>query len=130
MMKFVMGVAAAALMALGLGGHAQAFVAKPIAVEALTDAATPVAMCGRTCRSGGRYIPGPPDVCYQNGLEYCGPSRGPGGPPPGPGVYVAPGVGIGVGPGGPGVYVAPQRPCRTFWVQRPDGSMRQVTRCD
>ena len=37
---------------------------------------TPVAMCGRTCRSGGRYIPGPPSVCAEEGLNYCGSSRG------------------------------------------------------
>src|SRR5215204_7605065 len=45
-------------------------------------AATPVAMCGFSCRGGGRYIPGPPGVCYARGLNYCGPSRGYGGPPP------------------------------------------------
>lgn len=63
-----------------------------------------VAMCGRSCRSGGRYVQGPPQVCAEVGLNYCGPSgggygrRGPpvgydrgydrgygyGGPPPGP----------------------------------------------
>jgi hypothetical protein len=38
-------------------------------------AAEPVAMCGYTCRNGGRYIPGPPSVCYREGLEFCGSSR-------------------------------------------------------
>lgn len=37
---------------------------------------TPAAMCGYTCRSGGRYIPGPPSVCAEEGLQYCGSSRG------------------------------------------------------
>lgn len=36
---------------------------------------TPVAMCGNTCRGGGRYIPGPPNVCEEEGLQYCGSSR-------------------------------------------------------
>ena len=40
-----------------------------------TSPAEPAAMCGYTCRSGGRYIPGPPSVCYREGLEYCGSSR-------------------------------------------------------
>jgi len=40
----------------------------------------PVAMCGRSCRSGGRYIPGPPSVCYEEGLNYCGSSRDAGPP--------------------------------------------------
>ena len=39
------------------------------------SAAQPVAMCGYSCRSGGRYIPGPPSVCYEEGLRYCGSSR-------------------------------------------------------
>jgi hypothetical protein len=39
----------------------------------LTDAEA--AMCGRTCLGGGRYIPGPPEVCAAAGLAYCGPSR-------------------------------------------------------
>ena len=35
----------------------------------------PVAMCGYSCRNGGRYIPGPPGVCAEEGLRYCGSSR-------------------------------------------------------
>lgn len=92
----------------------------------------PAAMCGRTCRNGGRYIPGPPDVCYQEGLEYCGSSRG--GPPPRePGVGIGipgTGLGIGVGPGGAGVYVAPPQNCRTITVERDDGTVRRIRRCD
>jgi hypothetical protein len=124
-----LGFAAATLLTLGFGaGTADAFVARPATADVFAGSfVTPVAMCGRTCRGGGRYIPGPPEVCYQNGLEYCGPSRG---PAPGAGVYVAPGVGIGIGPGGPGIYVATQPRCRTVWVERWDGSMRRVTRCD
>ena len=37
--------------------------------------AQPAAMCGYSCRSGGRYIPGPPGVCADEGLRYCGSSR-------------------------------------------------------
>lgn len=44
-------------------------------------AAQPAAMCGYSCRSGGRYIPGPPSVCYEEGLRYCGSSRDRGPPP-------------------------------------------------
>jgi hypothetical protein len=35
----------------------------------------PAAMCGYTCNRGGRYIPGPPSVCAEEGLRYCGSSR-------------------------------------------------------
>ena len=62
----------------------------------ITSAAE-AAMCGRSCNSGGRYFPGPPSVCADNGLNYCGSSRGRGGG----GAVVAPGVVI--GPGGVGV---------------------------
>ncbi len=41
---------------------------------------SPVAMCGYSCRSGGRYIPGPPGVCADEGLNYCGSSRDAGPP--------------------------------------------------
>jgi hypothetical protein len=73
---------AAGLLALGLGaGAAEAGMNRLVPAEALglDGAATPVAMCGYSCRSGGRYIPGPPSVCYAEGLRYCGSSRG--GPP-------------------------------------------------
>src|SRR5688500_2210508 len=57
---------------------ASAFGARPApaATFGLESGVTPVAMCGYTCRRGGRYIPGPPEVCYARGLEYCGSSRG------------------------------------------------------
>ena len=104
------GFAAATLLTLCFGvGGANAFVAAPALTGISADSlATPVAMCGRTCRNGGRYIPGPPEVCYQHGLEYCGSSRGGGGGGPAPGVGIGipgTGIGIGVGPGGVGVGV-------------------------
>jgi hypothetical protein len=40
------------------------------------------------------------------------------------------GIGVGVGPGGGGVYVAPGGNCRTITVQRDDGSVRRIRRCD
>jgi hypothetical protein len=132
------GLVSIALLTLGIGASgAEALVAAPFAALSTANSIiTPAAMCGRSCRSGGRYIPGPPDVCYQNGLEYCGSSRdaGPGpGYGPGPGVVVpvpGGGVGIGVGPGGPGLYVAPGGNCRTITVERDDGSVRRIRRCD
>jgi hypothetical protein len=89
------------------------------------SSAAEAAMCGRSCNSGGRYFPGPPSVCADNGLNYCGSSRGGGG---------GGGVGVVVGPGGVGV-VGP-RPygggdnCRTVTIQRDDGSVRRIRRCD
>jgi len=123
-----LGFVAAALLTLCFGaGSADAFIASPALTDSAGSLVTPAAMCGRTCRGGGRYIPGPPEVCYQNGLEYCGSSRG---PAPGPSVVVPVpgGGGIGVGPGG--VYVAPGGNCRTITVQRDDGSVRRIRRCD
>jgi hypothetical protein len=126
----------AALLTLCFGaGSANAFVASPVLTGISADSlATPVAMCGRTCRNGGRYIPGPPDVCYQRGLEYCGSSRGGGGGGGGGGgvgvVIPGTGVGVGVGPGGAGVVVGPGSNCRTITVQRDDGSVRRIRRCD
>ena len=112
-------------------GSAQAFVGAPIPLDAATaSAATPVAMCGRSCQGGGRYIPGPPEVCYERGLNFCGPSRGPA-RSPGVGVYVpGTGIGIGVGPGGAGVVVAPGANCRTITIRGDDGSFRRIRRCD
>jgi hypothetical protein len=112
-----------ALLTMGLGlSSAEAFVAQPSLLGTqIESAATPAAMCGRTCRSGGRYIPGPPSVCDQNGLEYCGPSRDRG-PPPAVVVRPVPGVQL----------VVPQgrRDCRTITTRRPDGSVVTVRRCD
>jgi hypothetical protein len=115
------------ILALGLSG-AEAFVAKPIPPEpAIESAVLPAAMCGYTCRSGGRYIPGPPEVCYDRGLEYCGPSRD-----RGPSVVVPL-----PGGGGVGIY-GRDRPrseefgsrCRTVTIERDDGSIRRIRRCD
>ena len=133
-----LGFVSATLLTLCFGaGSANAFVAGPALSGLSADPlVTPVAMCGRTCRNGGRYIPGPPDVCYERGLEYCGSSRGGGGGGGGGGVGVVipgTGIGIGVGPQGGGVYVAPGGGggnCRTITVQRDDGSVRRIRRCD
>jgi len=100
-------------LVLGLsGGSASAFGAGPGSPEALgiTPSVTPVAMCGYTCRHGGRYIPGPPQVCYDRGLEYCGSSRG--------------GGDYGFRDGGYGGG------CRTITIERDDGSVRRIRRCD
>src|SRR5215218_2555880 len=76
------GLATAMLIGLGLGS-AEAAATRSISPETLGlgPMSTPAAMCGYSCRSGGRYIPGPPGVCYARGLNYCGSSRG-WGPPP------------------------------------------------
>ena len=100
-------------LVLGLGGgSASAFVAGPGLPEAIgvAPSVTPAAMCGYTCRHGGRYIPGPPQVCYDRGLEYCGSSRG--------------GGGYGFRDGGYGGG------CRTITIERDDGSVRRIRRCD
>jgi hypothetical protein len=126
-----LGFVAAALLTLCLGaGSASAFVAGPALTGISADSlVTPAAMCGRTCRGGGRYIPGPPEVCYQRGLEYCGSSRGGGGG--GVGVVVpGTGIGVGVGPQGGGVVVGPGRSCRTVTTRRPDGSVTTVRQCN
>ena len=125
-----LALASAILLAAGFGAtRAEAFMPKAIGFDAATAIVTPAAMCGRSCRSGGRYIPGPPSVCAEEGLNYCGPSRRGGGG--GVGVVVpGTGFGVGVGPGGGGVYVAPRRNCRTITVQRSDGSVRRTERCD
>jgi hypothetical protein len=71
------------LMLSGLGsfGAAASFI-PPLPRDAIgAPAAIPGAMCGFSCRGGGRYIPGPPSVCYARGLNYCGSSRGYGPPP-------------------------------------------------
>jgi len=115
------GFVAATLLTLCFGaGSANAFVASPALTGSVDALATPVAMCGVTCRNGGRYIPGPPGVCAANGLEWCGPRRG-----PGPGVVVVPGTGIGVQVG-----PRPRRECRTITTRRPDGAIVTVRRCD
>lgn len=125
------GFAFAIMLTLGFSADsARAFIAKPNPTDATSlSAVTPIAMCGRSCRNGGRYIQGPPSVCEQYDLNYCGSSRR--GPEPGVGVYVpGTGIGIGIGPGGPGVYVAPGGNCRTITVERDDGTVRRIRRCD
>ena len=65
-------LASAILLAAGFGGtSANAFMPKPAGLDAATAIATPAAMCGRSCRNGGRYIPGPPSVCADEGLNYA-----------------------------------------------------------
>ena len=73
-----------ALVLIGFGAvRAEASFIPPLPSEARDTAlgVTPVAMCGFSCRTGGRYIPGPPSVCFARGLNYCGSSRGYGPPP-------------------------------------------------
>ena len=119
----------ASLLVFGLGvSGAMASAIKPIHPEALGTRLTaiPAAMCGFTCRGGGRYIPGPPSVCYDRGLEFCGGSRD-----PGPRVVVPL-----PGGGGIGIYGdTPRREyrgggCRTVTIEREDGSIRRIRRCD
>ena len=90
------------------------------------SSAAEAAMCGRSCMNGGRYYPGPPSVCDSYGLNYCGSSRG------GGGAYVAP-PSVTIGPGGVGIQgptVYGGGNCRTITIQRDDGSVRRVRRCD
>jgi hypothetical protein len=112
---------APALLMLVFGlSNAEAFVGKPSAPDGIESLVSPAAMCGRTCRHGGRYIPGPPSVCEARGLEYCGSSR-----ERGPSIGI-PGTGVGIELRGP------RRPqnCRTITVERDDGSVRRIRRCD
>src|SRR5690349_8297675 len=71
------GLVASLLVGLGLSA-AQAAALRPLSSESLVLGAgfTPAAMCGYRCEYGGRYIPGPPSVCHERGLNFCGPSRG------------------------------------------------------
>jgi len=118
------------VLALGAGG-AMAFPATPAFSGLLAPAAPviPAAMCGRTCQSGGRYIPGPPEVCYSRGLEYCGSSRE---APPRPPAVVVPGLGLRIeGGGGRREEYRPRdENCRTITVERDDGTVRRMRRCD
>jgi hypothetical protein len=97
-----------------------------LAVGFSISSAADAAMCGRSCNNGGRYFRGPPEVCAENGLNYCGPSRGGGGA-----VVVPPSVVIGpggVGIAGPRVVEPRRRGCRTVTVTRPDGT--RITRSE
>jgi hypothetical protein len=115
---------AAGMLIMGFGpSSAGAFVAKPSLPEvAIGSAVIPAAMCGVSCSGGGRYIPGPPSVCYERGLNFCGPSgRSFGGsPPPPPPAYG--------GYGGYGAYGGGG--CRTITIERDDGTIRRIRRCD
>ena len=66
------GMAACVLVGLG-AVRAEASFIRPLPFEAhaMGSGATPIAMCGFSCRGGGRYIPGPPSVCFARGLNYC-----------------------------------------------------------
>ena len=110
------------LILLGLGtSSAGAAVGAPVPNHALAglSPATPAAMCGYSCRSGGRYIPGPPSVCAEEGLNFCGSSRR------GPVVEREEYRGY-------GAYRDDRfgRGCRTVTIERDDGSVRRIRRCD
>ncbi|HET9902376.1 MAG TPA: hypothetical protein VFQ27_01575 [Xanthobacteraceae bacterium] len=108
----------AAIVTFGFGmGSAGAFVADGHLSRLGGTKPIPVAMCGHRCAGGGRYIPGPPAVCREHGLRYCGPSRGP--------TVVSPIPGVGV------VIDRPRRRehCRTVTVRRPNGTVRTTTEC-
>jgi hypothetical protein len=94
MRKITLFGAVLLLSGLSLGG-AHAFVGAPglPGIDGMPGP-TPAAMCGRSCEGGGRYIPGPPEVCRDHGLRYCGSSRD-----RGPTIQ-APGVAIELGRGG------------------------------
>jgi hypothetical protein len=106
------------IFGVGLSG-ADAFVAKPVVPEtAIGSAVVLAAMCGYSCRSGGRYIPGPPSVCEERGLNFCGPSRRSFDEDRRPGGYGAFGRDDAGGS------------CRTITIERDDGTVRRIRRCD
>jgi hypothetical protein len=110
---------ASAMLMLGLGlTGAEAFVAAPSRIDtAVGWAVQPAAMCGRSCDFGGRYIPGPPSVCYERGLNFCGASRR-----------------FMEGPRGFDGGFRGEREdrggCRTVTIERDDGTVRRIRRCD
>ena len=113
---------ASAMLILGLGlTGAEAFVAGPTRIDtAVGSAVQPAAMCGRSCEFGGRYVPGPPSVCYERGLNFCGASRR-----------------FNEGPRGfYGGYRGERERefggggCRTVTIERDDGTIRRIRRCD
>ena len=128
---FKSGAIGALLLGLGTGG-AFAAVGGPKSAEALGIAAgaTPVAMCGYSCRSGGRYVPGPPDVCEEQGLRYCGSSRGGFGGGRDRGDYGG-GRDRGDYGGRGGRYGGDSGGgCHTVTIERDDGTVSRVRRCD
>jgi hypothetical protein len=122
---FLTAAPALLVWAFGASG-AEAFVgtAGVATVGETISLVSPAAMCGYSCRSGGRYIPGPPSVCAENGMNFCGPSR-PVGPP-------------GVVRGGPYERERDWRDrrggggggCRTVTIERDDGTITRIRRCD
>lgn len=74
MRRIAWGVAAGASLWLAAAVPAGAAPVAPGNVGG-AGSAQPAAMCGYSCRNGGRYIPGPPGVCREEGLRYCGSSR-------------------------------------------------------
>lgn len=121
MLKY--GLMTAALV-IGFGlTSAEAFVGK-LSLPGTGLVATPAAMCGYSCRSGGRYIPGPPSVCYDRGMEYCGSSRD-AGPPVVRREFYRPDDFI-----GSGRREEFRDRCQTTTIQRADGSVRTIRRCD
>jgi hypothetical protein len=57
-------LASAILLAAGFSAtSANAFMPKPAGLDAATAIATPAAMCGRSCRNGGPYIPARVGLC-------------------------------------------------------------------
>lgn len=119
---------AAGMLIIGLGlSSAEAFVIKPGLPEVGMDPAViPAAMCGYSCRGGGRYIPGPPSVCEDRGLNFCGSSRdrGP------PAVVIPIPRFFGGGPSRGDEYRGRGGGCRTITIERDDGSVRRIRRCD
>ena len=116
-----LGLVAGTLLFSLSAGSATPFVGQAVGavVFGVGPAVTPVAMCGYSCRGGGRYVPGPPEVCVAQGLRYCGSSRD----------VMPRGRTFGEerreewrGGGGGG--------CRTITIQRDDGSYRRIRRCD
>ena len=108
------------MLTLGFGlGSAEAFVAAPNLAVMQHSTVVPAAMCGRSCNGGGRHIPGPPSVCREEGLRYCGPSRDSGSR------VVVPLPGADVVIGGP----RRREVCKTVTVQRAGGSVRTTREC-
>src|SRR3954452_10285329 len=97
-------------------GTAHAFVGAPDALRSAAGLSVlPAAMCGVRCEYGGRYIPGPPEVCLERGMRFCGPSRG------------GPDRGFFREERGGGFV---ERGCRTITIERDDGSVRRIRRCE
>ena len=113
MHKGLVGLAACAATLMLSGTGSNAFM--PSRAQAPQGTAVlPVAMCGFRCEFGGRYVPGPPSVCYERGMQFCGPSR--------PYSEERPRFYGGDRDYGGG--------CRTVTIERDDGTVRRIRRCD